>query len=155
MHVLDIGSGLGGPARHFAEAFGCRVTGIDLTPEFVETANALTRRLGLADRVAFQQGSGVSLPFPAGVFDAATLIHVGMNIGDKARLFSEARRVLKDGARFGVYDVMHVQPDAVFLPHAMGESPATGFLEKPDNYRRLLGEAGSSCRANGTSASLF
>jgi len=142
MHVLDIGSGLGGPARHFAEAFGCRVTGIDLTPEFVETANALTRRLGLADRVAFQQGSGLSLPFPAGAFDAATLIHVGMNIGDKARLFSEARRVLKDGARFGVYDVMHVQPDEVPYPMPWATSPATSFLEKPDSYRRLLAAAG-------------
>ena len=142
MHVLDVGSGLGGPARHFGEAFGCRVTGIDLTPEFVEAANALTRRLGLADRVAFQQGSGLSLPFSAGAFDVATLIHVGMNIGDKAGLFREIRRVLKDGARFGVYDVMHVQPDAVPYPMPWATSPATSFLEKPDSYRRLLGEAG-------------
>ena len=145
--MLDVGSGLGGPARHFAETFGCRVTGIDLTPEFVETANALTRRLGLADRVAFQQGSGLSLPFPAGVFDAATLIHVGMNIGDKARLFSEIRRVLKDGARIGVYDVMHVQPDAVPYPMPWAASPATSFLENPDSYRRLLGEAGFELRS--------
>lgn len=141
MHVLDIGSGLGGPARYFAETYGCRVTGIDLTPEFVEAANALTRRCGLAGRVKFEQASALSLPFPAGVFDAVTLIHVGMNIQDKARLFVEMRRVLKAGARICVYDVMHVQPDEVPYPMPWAASLATSFLESPETYRRLLGDA--------------
>ena len=74
MHVLDIGSGLGGPARYFAETYGCRVTGIDLTLEFVEAANALTRRCGLAGRVKFEQASALSLPpeAPVDAVDAAT-----------------------------------------------------------------------------------
>ena len=98
MHVLDVGCGIGGPARYFAEAHKCRVTGIDLTEEFVQVAAELTRRCGLADLVTFRQGSALDLPFDAGTFDAATLIHVGMNIADKARLFEEVRRVLKPDA---------------------------------------------------------
>ena len=142
-HVLDIGSGLGGPARYLAETYGCHVSGIDLTPEFVEIANALTRRCGMADRVTFRQASALALPFPDRAFDAATLIHVGMNIGDKSKLFSEMRRVLRDGGRIGVYDVMHVQPDEdVPFPMPWAASPMTSFLETPENYRQLLDEAG-------------
>lgn len=142
IHMLDVGSGLGGPARYFAETYGCRVTGIDLTPEFVETANALTRRCHLADRVTFRQASALELPFPVCIFDAATLIHVGMNIKDKSKLFSEMRRVLKAGARVGVYDVMRMEPDNVPYPMPWAADPETSFLEPPDSYRRLLAEAG-------------
>jgi ubiquinone/menaquinone biosynthesis C-methylase UbiE len=142
MHLLDVGSGLGGSARYFAETYGCRVTGIDLTPEFVDTANALTRRCGLADRVEFKQASALALPFAAGVFDVATLVHVGMNIQDKASLFAQMRRVIKDGARIGVYDVMRVQPDEVPYPMPWAASPATSFLESPETYRGLLAKTG-------------
>lgn len=142
MHVLDVGSGLGGPARHFAQSYGCRVSGIDLTPDYVETANALTRRCGLADRVTFQQASALAMPFTAGTFDAATLIHVGMNIDDKTRLFGEMRRVLKPGARACVYDVMQVQPGEIPYPMPWAVSAATSFVESPETYRRLLAEAG-------------
>ena len=95
MHVLDIGSGLGGPARFAAQAYGCQVTGIDLTPEYVEVANALARRVGLDNRVSYVCGSAVDLPFPDASFDAAYMLHVGMNIEDKAKLMGEVRRALK------------------------------------------------------------
>ena len=102
--MLDVGSGIGGPARYFASAYGCDVTGIDLTPAFVELANELTSRTGLADRVRFVQGSALALPFEAGSFDLATMNHVGMNIADKATLFAEVRRVLRPGGRFMIYE---------------------------------------------------
>lgn len=142
MHVLDVGSGLGGPARYFAEAHKCRVTGIDLTAEFVRVAAELTRRCGLSDPVSFQQGSALDLPFDAGTFDAATLIHVGMNIEDKARLFENVRRALKSGGLFGVYDVMRA--DAGDLPYPMpwAQTSETSFVETPGTYRRLLSAAG-------------
>ena len=142
MHVLDVGAGLGGPARTFAETYGCRVTGIDLTPDFVEAANALTRRCGLADLVTFEQASALSLPFPDGIFDAATLIHVGMNIDDKAKLFGEIKRVLKQGAHIGVYEVMHVEQGELPFPMPWAASPETSFVESPEAYRQLLAEAG-------------
>src|SRR3546814_3455016 len=116
MSLLDIGCGLGGAARHFARACGCTVTGVDLTPEYVAVAEALTRMVGQADRVAFRAGSALDLPFEAASFDAATLLHVGMNIPDKDRLCAEAARVLKPGGVFGVYDGMRVGDGALTFP---------------------------------------
>lgn len=142
MHILDIGSGIGGPARHFARACGCRVTGVDLTPDFVAAANALTQRCRMADRVQFQQGSALMLPFEAESFDGETLMHVGMNIADKAALFGEARRVLKRGATLLVYDVMRTGPGEVAYPQPWAASAETSFVETPDTYRNALGAAG-------------
>ncbi len=142
MHVLDVGSGVGGPARYFVEAHGCRVTGIDLTEGFVQVANALTERCGLADRATFMRASALALPFEQGAFDAASLIHVGMNIQDKAKLFSEVRRVLKSGGRFGVYEVMEVADGELPYPMPWSQTLDTSFVERPETYRRLLTAAG-------------
>lgn len=141
-HVLDIGSGIGGPARHLAVALGCRVTGLDLTEEFVQVATSLTSRCGLEDRVSFRNGSALALPFEDGMFDGAVLMHVGMNIADKARLFSEARRVLKSGGRFGVYDIMQIGEGEIPYPVPWAETEATSFVEGPETYRRLLASSG-------------
>lgn len=142
MLVLDVGCGLGGPARYFAETHRCRVTGIDLTEEFVQVATELTRRCGLADLVSFRQGSALDLPFGGAAFDAATLIHVGMNIADKARVFDEVRRVLKPGGRFGVYDVMRAGPEPIIYPVPWAASEATSFVDPPARYRELLTKSG-------------
>lgn len=147
-HVLDIGAGIGGPARCFAARYGCSVVGIDLTPDFVAVAQALTRRCGLANLVSFRLGSALALPFSVGSFDVATLIHVGMNIADKASLFAEARRVLKPGGRFGVYDVMFTDGEVVLpypMPWAIG--PASSFVETPATYLKLLTAAGFAIEA--------
>lgn len=142
MHILDIGSGIGGPARHFARASGCRVTGIDLTSDYVFAANALTRRCRMADRVRFQQGSALALPFEAASFDGATLMHVGMNVADKAALFEEARRVLKPGATLLVYDVMRTGAGDIPYPQPWAASADTSFVETPQTYRNALEAAG-------------
>ena len=142
MHVLDIGSGIGGPARYFAEAHGAQVTGIDLTDEFVQVANALTRRCGLADRASFQQASALALPFKDNTFDAATMIHVGMNIEDKAKVFSEVARVLRPKAHFAVYDVMRTAKGDIPYPMPWAATAATSFVRTPDDYREMLIEAG-------------
>lgn len=142
MHVLDVGSGIGGPARYFAEAHGCRVTGIDLTEEFVAVANELTRRCGLADRASFRQASALALPFKDETFDAATMIHVGMNIDDKAKVFSEVRRVLRPKGRFALFDVMRTADGEIPYPMPWAQIEATSFVRTPDDYRRALTEAG-------------
>ena len=95
--VLDIGSGIGGPARTMARTYGARVTGIDLTPDYVDTARKLTALLG--GEVEFVLGSALDMPFEAGSFDLATLLHVGMNLPDKPRLFAEVARVLAPGGQ--------------------------------------------------------
>jgi SAM-dependent methyltransferase len=96
-HVLDIGSGLGGPARTVAETYGCRVTGIDLTQAFCDAANTMSDWVGLAKRVSFKQGDATNLPFADKQFDAAMTIHVAMNIANKDKMYAEARRVIKSG----------------------------------------------------------
>src|SRR5215813_10899016 len=142
MRTLDVGSGIGGPARYFAEAHGCHVTGIDLTEEFVQVASELTRRCGLGDRASFRQGSALELPFPPAAFDAATMIHVGMNIADKANLFQNVRRVLKPGGLFCTYDLMQVEAGDIPYPMPWAMTNATSFVETPESYRRLLAGAG-------------
>ena len=82
MKVLDIGCGIGGTARYLASQFGCQVTGIDLTAEFIETGNRLCERTGLADKIQLIQASALESGLEAGIFDVACMLHVGMNIED-------------------------------------------------------------------------
>lgn len=147
LHLLDIGSGLGGASRHFAHERGCRVTGIDLTEEYVRVAGALAERVGLGDRVSYRQGSALVLPFAPGAFDGAYMLHVGMNIEDKAGLFAGVRRVLKPGDVFGIYDVMRQDGEGELgFPVPWASSPETSFVESAATYRRLLESAGFAVR---------
>lgn len=140
--VLDIGSGLGGPARTLAEVIGCQVIGIDLTPEFCETAAELSEWTGLADRTHFAVGDATALDFPDGAFDAAMTIHVAMNIADKAGMYREARRVLKPAGRFVVYDVLQGPGGDVHFPVPWAREASTSYLATTERMRELLDDAG-------------
>lgn len=140
--VLDIGCGIGGPARTIAQRTGARVTGVDLTPQFVEAARALTRMAGMDGAVRFEVGSAIALPFDDGSFDTALLLHVGMNIPDKAALFREAYRVLRRGGLFAVYDVMKTGEAGVTFPVPWAERAELSALEPPGTYRDGAAKAG-------------
>ena len=140
--VLDLGSGLGGPARTLAETYGCHVTGIDLTPAFCKAATALSAWVGLGDKVSFQQGDATQLPFADGSFDAAMTIHVAMNIAAKDRMYAEARRVLKSGGRFGIYDVVQGEGGDVLYPVPWAREPSISHVATPDEMQALLTAAG-------------
>jgi ubiquinone/menaquinone biosynthesis C-methylase UbiE len=142
MELLDIGSGIGGPARYFAHHRQCRVTGIDLTDEYVRVAGALSERAGLGDKVKFVQGSALALPFPPASFDGAYMLHVGMNIADKATLFAQVKRALRPGGIFGVYDVMRIGPGDLAFPLPWARTAESSFVAATDDYRRLLRDAG-------------
>ena len=117
--VLDVGCGLGGSARHLAASCGCRVTGLDLTQEYVDVADELTRRTGLDDRVGFVQGSAVELPFDNESFDVVWTEHAQMNISDKNTFYGEISRVLKPGGRLMFHDIFAGVAQPVFpLPWA-------------------------------------
>lgn len=145
--VLDIGAGIGGPARLFARRFGATVHGIDITPFFVSVAEALTRQAGLSGRVTFSIGNGLAIPFERGEFDVVTMMHVGMNVADKPRLFAEAHRVLRRGGRFAVYDLMRVGDGKVAFPIKWSSVPSTSFLGTPGDYEAALAGAGFTVEA--------
>ena len=140
--VLDVGCGLGGPARFVASRFGCLVSGIDLTHEYVDTGNILSNWVGLHKKVVLQQGSAMTLPFPDGQFDAAYMMHVGMNIVDKKSLFVEVFKVLKPDGIFGIYDVMQIGSGEMQYPAPWAASKNTSSLASPQDYQTGLKEAG-------------
>jgi len=130
--VLDVGSGIGGPARYFATRFGCKVTGVDLTAEFCEVAIALTRATGLAERVSFEQGNALAMPFPDASFDGAYSMNVSMNIADKAGLYREIRRVLKPGAWFVLAEIAQGPAGPPSYPTPWARTAETSFLTTPE-----------------------
>jgi SAM-dependent methyltransferase len=140
-HILDIGSGVGGPARYFADRFGCRVTGIDLTAEFCAVARELTRLTGLDDRVQIHEGTALAMPFAAESFDGAYSINVAMNIADKDGLYREIRRVLKPDAWLVLSEAARGPGPAPDYPTPWADTAASSFLATPDETRRRL-EAG-------------
>lgn len=140
--VLDVGCGIGGPARYFAAEHGVRVTGIDLTEEFVSTAKSLTKLVHLENAASFEQGSALAMPFAAGTFDAAYMFHVGMNIADKNALFQDIARVLKPGARFSIYDLMRTNDEPISYPVPWAASGETSFVVKIEGYRQALAATG-------------
>jgi SAM-dependent methyltransferase len=142
MRLLDVGCGIGGPARYFAAEHGCKVTGVDLTDEFVRTAQALTRLVNLETTTEFRHASALELPFEEGAFDGAYMIHVGMNVPDKAGVFREVARVIKPGARFTIFDFMRRASSPFTFPVPWALSEATSAVAEPSVYRSALQEAG-------------
>lgn len=140
--VLDIGSGLGGPARTLAETYGCHVTGVDLTRAFCEAAQTMSDWVGLGERVSFRQGDATDLPFPDNAFDAAMTIHVAMNIADKDAMYAQARRVVKPGGIFAVYDVLQGEGGDVLFPVPWAREPSISHLATPAEMDEHLSRAG-------------
>ena len=141
MSVLDVGSGVGGPARFLAATYGCQVTGIDLSEPFVDAAHYLTKRTGQGERVSFETASALAIPFDDGHFDVVLLQHVAMNVSDRARLYREIRRVLKLGRRFATYDVVLNNGDPHY-PVPWARTPATSYLLTAAATREAIEAAG-------------
>lgn len=141
-HVLDVGCGLGGPARYATNSYQCRVTGIDLTKEYVNAGETINGWVGLSEQIALQHGSALALPFAAESFDSAYMIHVGMNIEDKADLFTGINRVLRQGALFGIYDIMKVGDGEITYPVPWAADESLSKLAAPAAYEDSLRSAG-------------
>ena len=142
MRVLDVGCGIGGPARLLAAEFGCAVTGIDLTEEFCEAATRLSELVKLSGKVEFRCANALDLPFEPAGFDAVWTQHASMNISDKDRLYSEFHRVLKPGGRVCIYDIAAGPASPIHFPVPWARDPSISFLIAPDVIRRKLEDAG-------------
>jgi SAM-dependent methyltransferase len=130
MSVLDVGSGVGGPARFLAATCGCQVTGVDLSEPFVDAARYLTERTGQSERVSFETASALELPFDDGHFDA-----------DRTRLYREIRRVLKSGGMFAIFDIV-LNDGEPHYPVPWARTPATSFLLTAAATRAAIEPAG-------------
>lgn len=142
MRVLDVGAGLGGPARTLARHFAVKVTGLDLTQEFCRVATMLSELCGMQDRVSFLHGNALEMPFEDGSFDLVWTQQAGMNIENKARLYEEANRVLAVGGRLVFQEVLCGPVTPLRLPVPWAGEASMNFLQPPEVIRDLLAKAG-------------
>ena len=141
-HILDIGCGLGGPARYMAQRFQCNVSGVDITEPFVEAANKLTALLRMERQVKIEHGDGQHLPYPDSAFDGAYTQHVTMNVADRPAFLAEAYRVLKPGGFFALTEHgLGARGNPHYpLPWSMDGSGA--YLVAPSETRAMLEKTG-------------
>ena len=141
-HLLDIGSGIGGPARWIAAHCDVHVTGVDLTAEFCAAAAALNLATGLDNRVTIKNGSALALPVPDNSFDRAYSQNVIMNIADKRGFYREAFRALRPGGVLALSNLCAGDGAALIYPVPWAESAATSFLATPEEMEADLHATG-------------
>lgn len=123
--------------------YGCHATGIDLTPDFIDTARAKARAANLDSLTDFQTANAAKLTFPDNSFDLAIMLHVGMNIPNKAAVFAEAARVLKPRGALALYDILALENMAAMsYPCPWAKTIETSFLESYEAIERHLNAAG-------------
>lgn len=144
--VLDVGGGLGGPARTLAVTFGCQVTVIDLTESYVQAAQLLTARMGLDDLVTHRTGNALELPFDDGSFDVVWTQNSGMNIPAKAELYAGFYRVLRPGGILAFQEPMTGPVQPLMYPVMWARDASTSFLRIPEEMRTLIEAAGFRVR---------
>jgi len=140
--VADFGCGLGGPARFVAQNYGAYVDGIDLTEEFVDAGREMNTWTGLDDLVTLYHGNALDTGFASNAYDAACMLHVGMNISDKDALFTEVARVLRPRGVFALYDVMKTGDAPLDYPVPWAATPDTSAIAPLATYRDALAKAG-------------
>jgi SAM-dependent methyltransferase len=139
--VLDVGAGIGGPARVLAAHYGAQVTALDATPRFCRAAEMLTRATGLSDRVEVVCGDALALPSAEGTFDLVWTQAVSQNIADKQRFVSEMARVLKPGGHVALFEVLRGPGGPLEFPVPWADSAEQSWLVSPSELRGLLERA--------------
>ncbi|MBM3217705.1 MAG: methyltransferase domain-containing protein [Candidatus Rokubacteria bacterium] len=142
LRALDVGCGLGGSVRYLAAEHGCRATGLDLTPEYVDAALELARMVKLDGAVSFRQGSALALPFDAASFDIVWTEHAQMNIADKRTFYAEIARVLRPGGRLVFHDIFQGPAGPPHFPVPWADEPSISHLQTPDEARARLADVG-------------
>ena len=142
MHILDVGGGLGGPARTLAIEFGCHVTVIDLTESYVRAGEMLTKLMGLGNHVTHQLGNALELPFDDNSFDAVWTQNSGMNIADKESLYAGFKRVIRPNGLLVIQEPMSGPNQPLVFPVMWSRKGANNFLRKPEQMRGLIEASG-------------
>ena len=142
--VMDVGSGLGGPARTIATEFDLNVIGLDITESFCRVARLLTKSVSLTETVNFLNGDALQMPFKQGVFDGIWSQHCSMNIPDKTRLYSEYHRVLKKGGRLLIHDVIAGSQGPISYPVPWAHDQSLSFLVPESEMKNQINRAGFS-----------
>lgn len=140
--VLDLGCGIGGPARTLAHEFGCEVTGIDIVDEYCRTAQMLSMRVGDGDRVTFERGNVMDIAYDDDTFDAVLSEHVMINIDDKAGLLERVHRVLRPNGRLVLYEICTGNAAPLYFPVPWADDESLNFLISTDELRMRAREAG-------------
>ena len=138
MRILDVGSGVGGPARTLADEYGCNVAGIDIVWGYCRAAQTLNARTGLTDQIGICNAQALASPFAPSVFDVVWMQHVAMNIEDKASLLEEFRRLLRPGGRLALYEILAGSSELSHFPLPWANTPDISFLVEPEQLRRML-----------------
>jgi len=142
MKVLDIGCGIGGPARTIVSEFGCNVTGIDICDEFCRAADLINERLGYTDKIEIRQGNALDMPFNSNSFDIIFIQHVSMNIKNKKRLFSEIHRLLHPKGRLALNTICAGSDKPIYFPVFWANNPSISFLSLPYDLLQLIEDNG-------------
>ena len=142
MKVLDVGCGIGGPARTLAAEFGCEVTGIDITENYCRAAEMLTACLGLDESITIHQGNALDIPFDDEMFDVVWMQHMNMNVEDKDRLFSEVRRVLCPEGCLALHEIVAGAESPPYFPVPWASEPSISHLVAPANLHQLILNSG-------------
>jgi ubiquinone/menaquinone biosynthesis C-methylase UbiE len=140
--VLDVGGGIGGPARQLAQRYGCRVTVLDLTAEYCAVGEQLTAWTKLEGQVSFVCATALAMPFPDSSFDVVWTQHASMNIADKAGLYREMARVVRVGGRLAFFDVLAGPNQPIHFPVPWASDPSFNFLLTPEETRTLIARSG-------------
>jgi ubiquinone/menaquinone biosynthesis C-methylase UbiE len=140
--VLDVGGGLGGPARTLASEFDCTVEVLDITEEYCRAGEMLTALTGLSDRVSFRYGNALDMPYPDASFDVAWTQHSSMNVADKKRLYGEIHRVLRPGGRLALHEILAGPASPIHFPVPWAREPSISHLQPPEKIRALITTTG-------------
>lgn len=142
MHILDVGCGIGGSTRRLSHQTGCRVTGIDLSDEYIDVAQQLTQLLGMQERVTFAACSALDMPFGDNSFDGVWSLQMNMNVEDKLSWLKEVHRVIKPGGHAVLYEVCAHKNTPLHFPVPWAQESSMSFLVPPESFREVIIAAG-------------
>jgi ubiquinone/menaquinone biosynthesis C-methylase UbiE len=136
--VLDICSALGGPARHLARKYGCRVTGLDATQKMIDEAIKRTKNESFSNLIDYRLGNALDLPFKSETFDVVWGQDAWCYITDKEKLIAESYRVLKPGGIIAFTDWLQVGNMSQKEWSDLNSFMAFPYMETLNGYENLL-----------------